>query len=400
MKRALLALCLVALLSLTSLAQGSGTLLVLVTIRQVRHILLRDALAAPTPEMLTRAAWSGAGLASPGADWQEFERAFSRLSPRDAVTAGEGALRSMVDSLQDPYSTLVTPAERAQEDAVQRSGTYSGIGVELAWRKGLVVVGCLDGSPALKAGLRPGDRLLEIDGNRLDGLTYYAAGNLLLGPRGSPCRLLVGRDGGTQRIELTRQAIQLPPVKGRLLAPGVGLVRVGFFQPDTARQVRHELSLLEREGAGRIILDLRQNPGGDFEAGLKTAGLFASGPLLLLEERGGKRKTLTNRSARFWKGPVVLLVDSGSASASEIVAQALQGRPQVTVLGQRTFGKARVQTFYSLPGGGGLHLTTARYLSLEGQDLNGVGLQPDVVVPAGQDPIQQALDQLSFIPVR
>jgi carboxyl-terminal processing protease len=163
----------------------------------------------------------------------------------------------------------------------------------------------------------------------------------------------------------------------KLLAdPQVGYVRVGFFGPDTAAQVRSCLGALARKGARGLVLDLRNNPGGDFPQGVEVAGLFAAGPLLNVETRQGQSQL--SGSGVAWTGPVAVLINQGSASASEIVGQALQGRPGRVLVGQTSFGKARIQTLYPLPGGAGMNLTTGRYLSLSGLDLHGRGLKPDL----------------------
>ncbi len=383
----------ILLLVLTAQAQAP-TGVILIILRQVEQCLLTDALESVQTANLTRTAWTAArgvvpGMPPPQADWSAFERAFSALPANQAPAAGEAALRAMVDSLNDPYSTVVTPAERQFEETTRRGGAFSGVGVELAWRQGLTIVSCLDGSPALEAGLKPGDRILAVDGQKVAGKTFYSAGNLLLGPAGSKARLQIDRAGKALSVEVTRRSLRLPPVVSRKLPGDVGYVRVGFFGPETVKQVSHELGQLA--GMKRLVLDLRGNPGGDYDQGIKLAGLFTLGPLLLEEAHGGKRTQLSSKGPIAFQGPLVLLVDAGTASAGEVVAQALQGRPGVTLVGRRTFGKARVQSFYELPGGGGLHLTTGRYLSLKGVDLNGKGLQPDVEVAPGEDALTRAL---------
>lgn len=387
-------LCLLVLLLLAVAAAQAPTGVILITLRQVQQCMLSDALQPVSSEALARAAWTAARKASPSlpeptSDWSAFERAFASLPAAEAPAAGEAALRAMVDSLKDPYSTIVTPAERAFEENARRGGSFSGVGVELAWRNGLTIVACLDGSAALEAGLKPGDRILAIDGRKLAGLTFYASGNLLLGPPGSKARLQVERAGKTLTVDVTRRSLRLPPVVSRRYPGDIGYVRVGFFGPETVKQVSHELGQLA--GARRLVLDLRGNPGGDYDQGVKLAGLLALGPLLLEEAHGGQRKQLSSRGPLAFAGPIVVLVDGGTASAGEVVAQALQGRPNVSVVGRRTFGKGRVQSFYGLPGGGGLHLTTGRYLSLTGVDLNGRGLAPDVEVAPGEDALARVL---------
>lgn len=363
--------------------------------RQVAELLSQSALARPSRAALLEAAWRRMQPLLPGAgkpqSWEQLEARLVTGDLQRSAALAEAAMRGMVDSLRDPYSTLLTPAQRQFEDQVRKTGSFTGIGVELAFRDGVLVVSCLEGSPAAESGLEPSDRILAVDGKSVAPLSFYDAGNLLLGQAGSKVRLSIERNGQAKEITITRRQLQLPEVTYRLAAPGVGLVRIGYFGPQTAARVHGALKQLQARQARAIILDLRDNPGGDFEQGTKTAALFVSGPFLRVERVGGASQ-LSAPGQAFYPDPVAVLINRGTASAAEIVALALQGRPGRRLFGERSFGKARIQTMYSLAGGGALNLSTGRYLDLQGRDIHGRGLDPD---QAGSDPLKAALAWLN-----
>ncbi|HXE73806.1 MAG TPA: S41 family peptidase [Candidatus Nitrosotenuis sp.] len=363
--------------------------LALAVLSQARQALLDQHILRPAAATLDAAAWRALGR-PPERGWERFAVAFRACTqgqPARVSALGERVLRAMVDSVGDPYSTVLTASDLAAEEALRQKGTLAGIGVELAWRQGLVVVSTLEGSPARQAGLRPGDRIAAVDGRSLRGLSFYQAGSLLSGPPGSLVRLTVVRQGQTLKASLRRQTLHLPPVAQRLLDGDTGYLRVGYFGPRTAAEAADALARLQASGARGLVLDLRGNPGGDYDQGLKTAALFVRGTLVHEETRAGSRP-LVSHSACAWRGPVVVLVDRGTASSAEIVALALKGRVGVRLVGERTFGKALVQTTYALAGGGALRLSTGRYRGAGGEQVEGRGVPPDVA--GGADPLARA----------
>lgn len=385
--------CMALALSFTLQATAQSRVdAILAQIRQIRALVLTRHVDAPAAGTLDAGALQGLREAAPGVrlptDWEAALRAV----PADrAGAAGELAVRRMVEAVGDPYTAVLDRNDMADDRESRERGAFTGIGVELAWDRGLVVVACLDGSPAAAAGLKPGDRLRSIDGTAVAGLSFYRAGDLLVGPEGSTARLQVERPGrGVFRLDVPRRRLRLPGVETKLVAPGVGLLRIGYFGPTTANDVAAGLQALRARGAERLVLDLRRNPGGDFQQGVRTAGLFRQGDLLRVETRSGVER-LRSDSAPLWQGRTAVLIDRGTASAGEIVAQALQGTPGIRLVGQRTFGKAAIGTLFPLPGGYGLRMTTGRYRSRTGASVNGVGLQPDVAVPVGGDALKTAL---------
>ncbi|MCA9790946.1 MAG: S41 family peptidase [Candidatus Eremiobacteraeota bacterium] len=359
--------------------------------RQVAQLLSQSALARPSRAVLLAAAWRKMQpllpQAGPPQSWEQLEARLVTGDLERSARLAEAAMRGMVDSLGDPYSTLLTPAQRQFEDQVRKTGSFTGIGVELAYRDGVVVVSCLEGSPAAESGLEASDRILAVDGKPVAGLSFYDAGNLLLGQAGSTVRLQVEREGRPLELKITRRQLQLPEVTYRMAGPGVGLVRIGYFGPQTAARVHGALKQLRARQAKALILDLRDNPGGDFEQGTKTAALFVTGPFLRVERVEGATQ-LSAPGQAFYPESVAVLINRGTASAAEIVALALHGRSGRRLFGERSFGKARIQTMYSLAGGGALNLSTGRYLDLQGRDIHGRGLDPD---EATTDPVKAAL---------
>ena len=330
---------------------------------------------------------------------------------RDALI--QGAIRGMIDSLEDPYSSYLTSDEYRQ--SLQGiSGEFEGIGAEIATQAEdgsqgcstlgpacrLVIVAPLAGSPAERAGLRPGDLVLAADGVPLDGLTVDGARDRIRGPKGSVVTLSIQRDDGDPfAVEITRDVIQQQEIESRDLADGtVGYVRLNGFSDRGALELEAALAAHVEAGRTKLVLDLRGNPGGYVTAAREVASQFiASGPVFWeMEASGAETATdavpggvATDPSIR-----VVCLVDGGSASASEIVAGALQDTGRATLVGTTTFGKGTVQQWQELTGeGGAFRLTIARWLTPDKRWIHDVGLEPDVPVtlpdsvPAGADPI-------------
>ena len=338
---------------------------------------------------------------------------------RDAIV--QGAIRGMIDALGDPYSSYLT-SEEYRESLQGISGEFEGIGAEIATQAAdgtqgcatlgsdcrLVIIAPLAGSPAEKAGVRAGDLILAADGVALDGLTVDEARDRIRGPKGSVVTLTVLR--GTDEpfpLEITRDVIQQEEVESRELADGtVGYVRLNGFSDRGADDVEAALRTHVDAGRTALILDLRGNPGGYVTAARDVASQFiGSGVVFWEQEADGKQTPTDAAPGGVATDPairVVCLVDGGSASASEIVAGALQDSGRATLVGQTTFGKGTVQQWQELTGeGGAFRLTIARWLTPDKRWIHDVGLVPDVEVTvppdvaAGADPIlEKALQVL------
>lgn len=360
-------------------------------IAQVREMLIRKHIDKPSAQLLDGGAWRGAqeaGISAQGSQptFDSLARALqgSGSSSGADAKAGEQVVRRMVEAIGDPYSSFLSSDDVTRDLEAQRTGRFTGIGVELAWKGGLMVVSSIEGSPARAAGIRPGDLIVAVDNRPVKGLSFYRAGDLLTGAEGSKAVVDVVRKGKPVRIPVVRRRLALPGVSAKMVNQSVGLIRVGYFGSQTGREVAGALQKLKAQGARAIALDLRGNPGGDFRQGLGVATLFCQGKLVLLQTREGN-KWMSSSAAPAFAGRVAVLVDHGTASSSEIVAQSMQGMSNVRIVGQRTFGKALVQTLYSVPGGGGLRITTGRYYGRNGKSVNPEGLKPDLAVSDNQD---------------
>ena len=322
---------------------------------------------------------------------------------RDALV--QGAIRGMIDALGDPYSSYLTSAE--YRDTLQGiSGEFEGIGAEIATEAPdgsqacatlgpacvLVIVTPLEGSPAERAGLRTGDQVLAADGISFDGLTVDGARERIRGPKGSVVTLTVRRgDGEPFALEITRDIIEQQEVVSRTYAgDSVGYVRLNGFSDRSADELSDALAIHVEAGRDKLILDLRGNPGGYITAARDVASEFiGSGTVFLEQDALGNQRPTQAMPGGIAVDPsirVVCLVDGGSASASEIVAGALQDTGRATLVGQTTFGKGTVQQWQELTGeGGAFRLTIARWLTPDGRWINDTGIEPDVPVTLPED---------------
>jgi carboxyl-terminal processing protease len=291
----------------------------------------------------------------------------------------------------DPNSALMD-ANMVKELRISTSGKFGGVGMVVGVKQGdYVVVSALDGSPAFKAGIKPGDKVLAIDGEPIHGLPLLEVLSKVRGPSGSRIRLTIGsRDKGvTRQVTLRRQVIRIPPVRYERLDGNVGYLRIINFQTGTAKAARRALRRLFRDTPGGLkglILDLRSNPGGLFDEAIKVADLLLSSKTITVVKgrlQGINREFKAKRSHTFPQVPTVVLINRGTASGSEILTGALRQRPDVVVMGEHSFGKASVQGVFLLGEGRALRLTTAHYYTPEGLDIDGKGIKPDIEV---QDP--------------
>jgi carboxyl-terminal processing protease len=327
-----------------------------------------------------------------------------------------GAIKGMVDGLGDPYSAYLTP-EQYQTGLQDLSGQFEGIGAEIGTRDSagatstcstlgpdchLIVVSPIEGSPAEKAGLKAGDAILAVDGSALDGLTVDAARDRVRGPKDTTVVMTILRDNTAPfDVSIVRGVIAQREVIDKILGGGaVGYIRVTGFSDNSAAQFHTAVKSDVAAGRKELILDLRGNPGGYVTAARSIASEFlASGPLFWEETADGTQTETDASTDPATTGAatdpaihLVVLIDGGSASASEIVAGALHDRGRATIVGQTSFGKGTVQQWIELPKTGALKLTIAKWLTPNKTWIHHVGIVPDVVVTpptdvaAGQDP--------------
>ncbi|MGI6604859.1 MAG: S41 family peptidase [Firmicutes bacterium] len=294
----------------------------------------------------------------------------------------EGALQGLVDSLDDPYSTYMTVEELENFKIVTR-GTFGGVGIVITEEDGhIVVVAPIKGTPGERAGVRPRDRIIKVDGQDIRGMGINTASQLMRGTEGTEVALTIERDGQTLHLSIVREHIEVNPVESKMLPERFGYVRLTNFNSHAGEQVRSALQELSKQGAKGMILDLRGNPGGLLTQALEVAREFVpAGPVVYVEQRGLKERQVFSSELPEVRWPLVVLVDGASASAAEIVAGAIQDRKAGVLVGEKTFGKATVQDVFPLSNGGAVKLTTGRYLTPSGRSINEEGITPDVVVP-------------------
>lgn len=293
-----------------------------------------------------------------------------------------GAVSGMVEAL-DPHSALLDPAAVAQFHA-DADGQFAGVGMEVAIQHGwLTVIAPLAGTPAERAGLRPKDRIEAVDGRSTRGKSMEVIGQWLRGTPGTQVHLTVRRTH--QRpftVQVTRAIITIDPVEAEDLGDGVALIRLRTFQNDTADALDAAIDQMEPTA---IVLDLRNNPGGLVRAAVAVADRFLDGGPIVAARGRAENSSWSARPGVTTQAPVVVLVNSGTASAAEIVAGALQDRERATLIGTPTFGKGSIQTLFGLSDGSGVKLTIARYHLPSGRAIQAEGLVPDVRLDAPED---------------
>ena len=307
----------------------------------------------------------------------------------DDSTLLEYAIQGMLSGL-DPHSVYMTKDEFSdlQEGT---SGEFSGLGLEVGLENGFItIIAPIDGSPAAAADLRSGDVILKLDNAPVQGMGLNEAIETMRGPKGSKIELTIGRPGESQpfTVTLVRDTIKMASVRGRWLEPGYGYIRIAQFQVDSGEDVAKELQKLRDSGELKgLVLDLRNNPGGVLGASVSVADLFLDGgPVVYTEGR------LPNSNMEFNAQPgdvtndtpMVVLINAGSASASEIVAGALQDRGRAVIMGSDSFGKGSVQTILPLSESRAIKLTTALYFTPKGRSIQAEGIVPDIIVERAQ----------------
>jgi carboxyl-terminal processing protease len=297
------------------------------------------------------------------------------------------ALRQALEQLEDPYTRFLDP-KQFQALTNQTSGELSGIGIRLKRDEAtqtLVVVEPIANSPASQAGIQPGDRIVAIDGRITRGMTVEEASRLIQGEAGTPITLRVDRDGrGAVTLPLTRARIEVPNVSYSLRAEStheIGYIRLTEFSSHAPEQMRQAIQTLLDQGADGFVLDLRGNPGGLLQASIDISRMWLEeGAIVRTVNRSGNSHEITANHTALTELPLAVLVDGHSASSSEILTGALMDNQRAIVVGNRTFGKALVQSVHSLSDGSGLAVTVAHYYTPRGTDISHRGIAPDIQV--------------------
>ena len=295
-----------------------------------------------------------------------------------------GAMKGMVAAWGDPYSRFVDPDELKQEE-IDIEGEYGGLGLYIGSRDGkILVVSPIEGTPADKAGLQPMDEIVKVDDDVVLGWNINDVVEKLRGKPGTKVTVWVRREGHDEllRFDMTRELIKIDSVNQKRLTNDVAYIRITHFTQKTADEMRKALNTAGETKAKGLVLDLRNNPGGLLDASVAVADYFLDGgEVVSIKGRVEKANEVYEaKPGVLFAGPVSVLINEGSASASEIVAGALKDRGRAVLVGEKSFGKGSVQTLFKLPDGSGLFVTIAKYYTPSGVTIDGVGIKPDIEV--------------------
>jgi carboxyl-terminal processing protease len=323
------------------------------------------------------------------------------VPPKDLIySAIKGTLRGL-----DPHSSFLDP-ESYREMQVETSGSFGGLGIEITLKDDvLTIVAPIEGTPAYRAGLQTGDRIVKIDGLSTKDMQLSDAVKRMRGKPGTKVTVTIAREGWTEPkdFEIAREQIRVQSVRAHDLGGGIAYLKLRQFQEQSPGDMSAALDKASKAGMKALILDLRNNPGGLLTAAVEVTEEFIDDGKLVVYTEGRVRNQNMRFSAHAKKSypnlPMVVLVNQGSASASEIVAGALQDWGRAIIVGAQTFGKGSVQTIIPLSDGSGLRLTTAKYYTPKGRSIHGKGITPDIVVEipketAVRDRVQPVLDPL------
>ncbi|MGI6491403.1 MAG: PDZ domain-containing protein [Peptococcaceae bacterium] len=295
----------------------------------------------------------------------------------------EGAINGLIDTLADPYSEYMDP-EALKDFNASLQGAFVGVGIELVPGEGYPsVLRTIEGSPAEKAGIRAGDVIIQVDQDDLFEASLPRVIQKIRGLEGSPVRLTILRGGEPLEFDLLRSSISLPSVYSELLGGGLGYISIKFFGGSTADEFEAALAELQQKGAEKLVLDLRDDPGGYLQAAVQIAGSFiekGKTVVSIVDNKQNRQVFYAEGDASARNMPLAILVNSSTASAAEILAGALQHYGMAGLIGERTFGKGTVQTIIPLENGGALKLTTARYHTPDDRIIDHTGLEPDIQV--------------------
>lgn len=292
-----------------------------------------------------------------------------------------GAIKGMVSSLNDPYSMFLD-TKTLKDFLIETKGVFGGVGIIIGAKDNiLTVVSPIEGTPGAKAGIRSGDQIVKINGEETKTMALDEAVSKIRGPEGTEVTLSVQRqDQDLKDYILTRSNVQIQTVGAKMQPDKIGYIRISMFNEHTSDDFAKKLAGLEAEGMRGLILDLRDNPGGLLEESVKVAGkLMPKGPVVSVVSRDGTRETHSSGIDAV-KYPIAVLINGGSASASEIVAGALQDTGSATLVGVKTFGKGSVQQLLPLDTNTAVKLTIAKYYTPSERSIHGIGIEPNVMV--------------------
>jgi carboxyl-terminal processing protease len=331
--------------------------------------------------------------------WEAYHKLKENFVDKDKIVPQKiiyGAVSGMVKSLGDPYTVFLDPEESKifQEDV---KGYFEGVGMEIGIRKGqLTVIAPLEGTPAQRAGIRSGDVILEVDGTSTVDMTLDEAVRLIRGPKGTKVKLTIMREGWEEPkvIEIVRDVIEIPSLKWEL-KDGIIYIKIYQFSEKARNDFNKLANRILNLDSKKIILDLRDNPGGYLEVAVDIAGWFLEKDKVVAIEKyssGAKEDYKSGGPAKFSDYKICVLINKGSASASEILAAALRDNLGVMLIGEKSFGKGSIQKLERLSGGASLKITIAKWLTPKGEQISQVGLKPDIEVKMEEKDLEEERD--------
>lgn len=302
------------------------------------------------------------------------------------------AIRTMLASLNDSYTRFLDPRS-AEDQNMHIDSRLTGVGIQIATKDNqIVVISPLDGSPAKKAGIKPLDKIIQINGELAANMSIEDAVSKIRGPKGTPVTLTVLREGKRLNFRLVRDEIVIKTVFGEPATQDIGYIRVSsFISQDMSQEMAATLEAQKQTKA--MIIDIRGNNGGLLPNALEVSDMFLqSGQIVSILDRSGNRRTFSAKQSQLYSKPLVVLIDEGSASASEILSGALKDNKRATLIGARTFGKGLVQKINYLQDGAELNLTIARYFTPSGRDIDKKGIAPDIPIPYTEEDLKNNRD--------
>lgn len=301
----------------------------------------------------------------------------------------QGALKGMMETLGDPHSNYFSKEGMEDfEDSIK--GEYTGVGmiIRKSPNEPVMVELLIEGTPAFIAGIRPKDKLISIDGKQTYNMEISEASKLLKGKEGTDVEVEIYKESlkKIKKITLTRAKIKLESVSSKMLDNKIGYIKLTQFGDDVYSQIRDRLEKLQKDGMKGLIFDLRNNPGGRIDEAIKIGSIFIKKGVIVSEKEKSGKETINKREGKYYGDfPLVVLINEGSASASEIVSGAIRDHKRGLLVGEKSFGKGSVQVLLPLPDGDGIKLTIAKYYTPNGENIHGIGIEPDVVVEEDED---------------
>ncbi len=336
-------------------------------------------------------------------DFSLFWEAYNRINDLyvdsekiDDEKIVHGAIRGMLESLDDPYTSFFDQEEsrRFLDDV---SGYYEGVGMEVGIRDGNIqVISPIEGTPASRAGIKSGDIILEIDEKSTSDMELEEAVNLMRGEGGTAVTLIIGRNRTTQEIELEREQIQVPSVNWELVNDDIAHIKIHYFHQELTNEFNEMIPEITASTADKIILDLRNNPGGALDSALDVAKYFLNEGDIIVKSQGAdgeiKREYKATRSSVTFDHEIVVLINEGSASASEILAGAIKYHRDAQIVGKKSFGKGSIQTMVNLSDMSNLKITISNWVTPDGSLITGDGITPDYEVDMDLEDFEEDQD--------